>query len=457
MENQIKKCSSKAHQNIDSTSYCPECKVYMCNKCENFHSQLLQFHHPYNLNNNIYEEMFTGLCKEEKHNEQLEFFCKDHNILCCGLCLCKLKKKGKGQHSECNVCAIEDIKEDKKNNLEKNIKILEEASISLEKLISDLKTIIEQVNENKEKLKLNIQKIFTKFRNALNQREDEVLLEVDKKFADFYFDDDILKKVEKLPKRIKLSLENGKKINKEWNNEDKLNLLINDCINIEDCIKELNLINEAKNKYKKFKDIKFNFDLLEENEINKFLENIKILGKLEDEYFSNSLVLENNYKYINNLLTWINPNKNITTKLLYRKSIDGDSYDIFHKLCDNQGATLVLIKSNEGFIIGGYTSLDWDNHSNWKKDNDTFLFSLTNNKKYKKIKSNIDSIYCGKEQGPWFPYIGFRGQGKKNMSQGEFLFRDLKGSYFEDYNKIIPNNGDKYFDVEEVEIYKISY
>ena len=181
------------------------------------------------------------------------------------------------------------------------------------------------------------------------------------------------------------------------------------------------------------------------------------MGKLKEEYFNNSLILENNYKYINNILTWINPNKNITTKLLYRKSRDGDSYDIFHKLCDNQGATLVLIKSNEGFIIGGYTSLDWDNHSNWKKDNDTFLFSLTYNKKYRKIKSNIDSIYCGKGEGPWFPFIGFRGTGKKNMSQGEFLFRDLKGSYFEDYNKIIPNNGDKYFDVEEVEIYKISY
>ena len=240
MENQIKKCSSKEHENVDSISYCQECKVYMCNKCQSFHSKLCQFHHTYNLNKNIYEEIFTGLCPEEKHNEQLEFFCKDHNILCCGLCLCKLKQKGKGQHADCNVCVIEDIKEDKKNNLDKNIKILEEASISIEKLISDLKTLIDQVNENKEKLKLNIQKIFTTIRNTLNQREDEILLEVDKKFSNFYFDDNI-KKVEKLPKKIKLSLENGKKITKEWNNEDKLNLLINDCLNIEDSIKELNL------------------------------------------------------------------------------------------------------------------------------------------------------------------------------------------------------------------------
>ena len=99
--------------------------------------------------------------------------------------------------------------------------------------------------------------------------------------------------------------------------------------------------------------------------------------------------------------------------------------------------------------------MDWDNHKNdWKKDNDTFLFSLTNDKKYKKIKSNLISIYCGKNQGPWFPLIGFRETGKKNMTQGEFI---SSKDYFEDYNKIIPNNGNKFFDVEEVEVYKISF
>ena len=79
---------------------------------------------------------------------------------------------------------------------------------------------------------------------------------------------------------------------------------------------------------------------------------------------------------------------------------------------------------------------------------------MTNDKKYKKIKSNSYSIYCGKDQGPWYPCIGFREKGKKNMSQGELLY---SRNYFEDYNKIIPNNGDKFFDVEEVEVYKISF
>ena len=36
----IKKCSSIEHENINDVCYCLECKVYMCKKCENFHSKL---------------------------------------------------------------------------------------------------------------------------------------------------------------------------------------------------------------------------------------------------------------------------------------------------------------------------------------------------------------------------------------------------------------------------------
>ena len=57
-------------------------------------------------------------------------------------------------------------------------------------------------------------------------------------------------------------------------------------------------------------------------------------------------------------------------------------------MCDNQGPTLVLIKSTEGFIIGGYTPLNWDKSDEWKSDGDTFLFSLTNNNIYRKKKRN---------------------------------------------------------------------
>ena len=56
---------------------------------------------------------------------------------------------------------------------------------------------------------------------------------MDNKFNDLYFKEDIIKESEKLPNKIKKSLEKGKIIEKEWNNEIKINSTINDCILIE--------------------------------------------------------------------------------------------------------------------------------------------------------------------------------------------------------------------------------
>ena len=96
MQNQKKKCSSKDHREIDANVCCRECKIYMCNKCETFHSKLFDNHQIINLENNN-EEIFTGFCKEKEHNaNKLEFFCKTHNQLCCAVCLCKIKKKKLG-------------------------------------------------------------------------------------------------------------------------------------------------------------------------------------------------------------------------------------------------------------------------------------------------------------------------------------------------------------------------
>ena len=110
-------------------------------------------------------------------------------------------------------------------------------------------------------------------------------------------------------------------------------------------------------------------------------------------------------------------------------------------------------KSNEGFIIGGYTPLSWGSSSGWKKDDNTFLFSLTDNEIFRKKEKGRDSILCCSDLGPWFEYIGFRDKGKKNMSQGNYV---VGNSCFENYNRLIHNEGkDRFFDVEEVEIFKI--
>ena len=114
------KCSLEEHKGIDGISYCPECRIYMCNKCENYHSSLFKIHHSYKLNNE--EEIFTGFCKEKEHPNKLKYFCKEHNQLCCASCISKINEKGDGQHKDCDVCVIEKIKDEKKKKLKDNIK-----------------------------------------------------------------------------------------------------------------------------------------------------------------------------------------------------------------------------------------------------------------------------------------------------------------------------------------------
>ena len=101
MEKQ-KKCFSEEHKEIDAISFCPECRIYMCNKCENYHSPFFKNHHPIKINKD--NKIFSGYCKEMNHPNKLEYFCKTHDTLCCANCLCKLNRKGDGQHKDCDVC-----------------------------------------------------------------------------------------------------------------------------------------------------------------------------------------------------------------------------------------------------------------------------------------------------------------------------------------------------------------
>ena len=116
-------CSLKEHEKNEALLFCPECQIYMCNKCDQSHSGLFLNHHLIKLDKDI-KNIFTGFCKYDNHNQKLKYFCKDHNELCCGLCITKIKGQGNGQHTECNICFLDDIKDEKKNKLYENIGFL---------------------------------------------------------------------------------------------------------------------------------------------------------------------------------------------------------------------------------------------------------------------------------------------------------------------------------------------
>ena len=175
MEVDKKKCSLQEHNNTNAIIYCESCKVYMCNKCENLHTKLFPYHKVFKSDKDI-NEIFIAHCQEEGHYNKLEYFCKSHNQLCCAACIAKIKKNQNGKHKDCEVCIIEDIKEEKKNKIKENIKYLEELSNSVQNSIQELKNIYNSINGKKEEVKLKIQGIFTKLRNELNNREDKPII-----------------------------------------------------------------------------------------------------------------------------------------------------------------------------------------------------------------------------------------------------------------------------------------
>ena len=158
-----------------------------------------------------------------------------------------------------------------------------------------------------------------------------------------------------------------------------------------------------------------------------------------------------NKTYEKRLKYWINPKKNIKAELLYRLTRDGEKISKFHELCDDKGPTLTLFNVENGNKGGIFTPLTWETNTIYKYDESTFMFNLNKNEKYKNIK-NKESIYCTESFGPWTISFGFQ----KTMKIIEHRGSNIN-KYYERGYEILPNNSTstKYFNVLEVEVYKI--
>jgi len=272
-----KKCTLEEHKEIDAIYYCQECKISMCKKCEKDHTRLLKNHHMFSLNQDI-NEVFTGLCTKPNHSLKLEYFCKSHNQLCCAACIAKVKNKWNGQHKDCEIYYILKIKNKVKKNMDKNMKKLEELYKNVEPNIKDLKDISEKISESKEQLKGKIQKIFTKLRNELNNREDKLYEEIDKKYNELFFCEDLIKESEKLPNLLKTTLEKGKINKNDWDNEDILPKLFNDNIKFENVMKNIDDIYDKIKVFYSTKDTKIDFSLTDDEIDKNWLNKIKRFG-----------------------------------------------------------------------------------------------------------------------------------------------------------------------------------
>ena len=194
---------------------------------------------------------------------------------------------------------------------------------------------------------------------------------------------------------------------------------------------EINKKNEISNLEKMIKDL-YNLNNNKPNEVSLFNSKIKIDESL--------------------IKSWLN-NRKFKTNLLFRMTEDGDSFEIFHKKCDNKGITIIFIETIEGYRFGGYTELQWDSSNTDKDDNSTFIFSFNYNEKYNK-RNNYYSIGCNKCNGPKFgfgPQIWF--DYRYNLRFGK--------SEKNEFNSFVLNNkfvdGKNQWTTKELEVYQIIY
>ena len=445
----IKKCSAESHKENKATYFCEDCNVYMCNKCYNFHNELLKNHHyVHDLNEENYtENILSTKCQEENHKLELKFFCKSHNKLCCAACISKIKGEGYGQHTDCNVCLLNEIKNEKKNNLLENLKLLENFSKNIENNIKDLKNIFEKINEDKEALKIKVSKFFTNIRNNVNEREDEILLDIDNQFNNLYCSKDIIKKSEKIPKEIKISLEKGKLINDEWDKKN-LSLLINACVKIENNLETIKTIHENIEKCKS-KKINISFIPEEEKEMNIIIDNIKNFGKIlneGEEIWKFKKIVKNSideYK-----------NKNIKMELIYSAKRDGQNCSDCHKKCNKVPNTFSIVTTNKGIKFGFFRSSAINGDGPYLIDNKAFFISFEKEKIYK-ILNNLKIVAfdnsCFIQIASCFYISG-------NVLTDKFEcpnLNDIKkkfDGFTEDYEL---TDGEKYYYIKNFEVYKI--
>ena len=216
------------------------------------------------------------------------------------------------------------------------------------------------------------------------------------------------------------------------------------------------------------------------NEIKCLNEKIDLLeNKLNDKtkmFFNESSIIRNDFDKQIKLVNWIEQklNKNIILELIFKKTKNGSTAKDFHHYCDNKGPTLLLIRTSNDEIIGGFTPLDWETTTQGKYKYDnlglTFLFSLTLNKKFDMIK--LYTYPAIKNAARWGPFFGDGDlyldsdltEGTTRANRYCNFFYEGKVELVEEKGETLYIGGDKWgngidaiFKVVEFEVYKVMY
>ncbi|CAG8444902.1 5547_t:CDS:2 [Acaulospora morrowiae] len=145
-------------------------------------------------------------------------------------------------------------------------------------------------------------------------------------------------------------------------------------------------------------------------------------------------------------------------RLLFRGSRDGFSAKTFHKKCDGQGPTIVVVRVGDSKeLIGGYNPIGWSSPRDveWQGTRDSFIFSLGDGKELSKAKlSRIrgdcvnDAIQLQDRLGPSFGFYELKITGDANEGGSSYASGGLR------YEHKIRDKGN-YFGVDDYEVFQV--
>ena len=250
-----------------------------------------------------------------------------------------------------------------------------------------------QIDENKIIIKTKVNNIIKKRNNISNLAYNNEKLEKEIK----NFKTEQLNSLQLLKGKNENLIKINKNISKlfhinyeEYENREKLfeYKIEEDKENIEE------LINELKNKKLKRNYLEKELDILEEK-IYKDIPDIKM----------RSSILEYENEKINLLTRWIsslNNGKIKKYKLIFSaKDYNFDSF-YFHEICGQDITnTLIIIKTENNEIIGGFTFASWEANSLLNYDDKAFVFNLNQKQKFR-ISNPSCAINSRINEGPIF-------------------------------------------------------
>ena len=179
--------------------------------------------------------------------------------------------------------------------------------------------------------------------------------------------------------------------------------------------------------------------------------NIGVISEeIDDDKIFNSNIIKHKEEQI--IKSWFNT-KIISAELLYDTSIDGDSIEDFKKKCFGQNPTLILIKTDMGFLLGGYATTAWK-EGGPITDYNSFVFSFNPDKKYNVTTTRYALFGSNTKENTLFQFgsVCFRIENNCTKSGNNVI----RGSGYEK-GLIDLIKGDHKFRVSRLEVFKLNF